>query len=200
MHFVPATAVLLPFGSATGAANDPLSGRYAWQWMPLEIGLGAKLIDELYLGAYLNFGYGLEGSDLHTESVCDRGNDVVDDVSCSAVSVRLGLEARYTFTPAERMSGWIGYGAGFTSGSQTISDAGHYTETSTAQGIELARLTGGLDFRAKRGFGLGPFVMASIGRYTQQRTSINNVTTSSSIPDPAVHTWVSVGLRMVIFP
>jgi len=42
--------------------------------------------------------------------------------------------------------------------------------------------------------------MASIGRYTQQRTSINNVTTSSSIPDPAVHTWVSVGLRMVIFP
>ncbi len=200
MHFVPATAVLFPVGAATSAANDSLSARYAWQWMPLEVGLGAKVIDPLYLGAYLNFAYGLEGSDLRTEARCDQDSDVVDDVSCSATSVRLGVEARYTFTPAERMSGWVGYGFGYTFGSQTISDTGRYTETSTAQGLELARLTGGLDFRVKRGFGLGPFALVSIGRYTRERTTINNVVSSSDIADPAVHAWLSVGLRMVVFP
>jgi hypothetical protein len=201
MHFVPMTALLFPFGSATGGRGDTLSARYAWQWMPLEIGLGAKLMDELYLGAYLNVGLGLEGSDSHTEARCDAGNDTVDDVSCSAASVRLGIEARYTFTPAESMSGWVGYGIGMTTGSQTISDEGRYNETSTVQGIELARLTGGLDFRLSRGFGLGPFAMVSLGRYTQQRTEINNVKVfSGSITDPTVHAWASLGLRMVIFP
>jgi hypothetical protein len=99
------------------------------------------------------------------------------------------------------MSGWVGYGFGFTSASQTISDQGRYSETSTAQGLELARLTGGLDFRVKRGFGLGPFVMLSLGRYTHQRTEITNLERSAGdIANPAVHGWLSLGLRMVIFP
>jgi len=201
MHFVPMTALIFPFGLATDAQGDTLSARYAWQWMPFEIGLGAKLTGELYLGGYLNVGVGIEGSDLATEARCDAGVDAVDDVSCSASSVRVGLEARYTFTPAESMSGWLGYGFGFTSASQTIKDAGRYSETSTASGLELARLTGGLDFRFKRGFGMGPYAMASVGRYTHQRTEIRNVATfSGDIADPGVHVWLALGLRMVVFP
>jgi hypothetical protein len=201
MHFVPLTAVVFPFGSATGARGDSLSNRYGWQWMPLELGLGAKITEELYLGPYLNVGVGGEGSDLRTEGRCESGDDVIDDVSCSAVSVRLGVEVRYTFTPAEQMSGWVGYGFGYTVGSQTISDEGRYSETSTARGLELARLTGGLDFRLTRGFGLGPYAMASIGRYTSLRTEIRNTETATrDISDPAVHAWLGLGLRMVIFP
>lgn len=201
MHFVPMTALMFPFGEASGATGDTLSARYAWQWQPFEVGLGAKITDELYLGGYLNVGVGLEGSDLASEARCDAGTDTVDDVSCSAASVRAGLEVRYSFTPAEPMSGWIGYGFGFTSGSQYISDVGRYGETSTASGLELARLTGGLDFRFKRGFGLGPYAMASIGRYTHRRTEINNVATfSGDIDEPGVHLWLGLGLRMVIFP
>jgi hypothetical protein len=201
MHFVPMTAVIFPVGSATGASNDSLGSRYGWQWVPFELGLGAKVIDELYIGGYINVGVGTEGSDLSTAGRCDAGHDVIDDVSCSAVSVRLGIEARYSFTPAEPVSGWVGYGFGYTAASQTISDVGRYTETSTAHGLELARLTGGVDFRVKKGFGLGPYAMASIGRYSHARTEIRNVETSSSdIADPAVHAWLGVGLRMVIFP
>ncbi|MES1185988.1 MAG: hypothetical protein ABUL60_19395 [Myxococcales bacterium] len=201
MHFVPMTGVIFPFGSATGGRDDALSARYAWQWLPLEVGLGAKVIDELYIGGYFNVGVGLEGSDLATEAHCEAGNDAVDDVSCSSVSVRVGIEGRYSFTPAEPMSGWLGYGIGYTVGSETISDVGRYTETSTATGIEMARLSGGLDFRLKRGFGLGPYAMASIGRYTRQRTEVRNVeTASTSIDNPATHAWVGLGLRMVIFP
>jgi hypothetical protein len=201
MHLVPFTGMLFPFGSATGAPRDSLSGRYGWQWMPLEIGLGAKLIDELYIGPYINFGVGNEGSDQKTERRCDAGTDAIDDVSCSSFSARMGIEVRYTFTPADPFSGWLGYGFGYSVASESISDVGRYSETSTARGLELARLTGGLDFRLKRGFGLGPYAMASIGRYTSQRTEINNIETSTrDIARPDVHVWLAVGLRMVIFP
>lgn len=201
MHFVPFTGVLFPFGSASGARGDTLAARYGWQWMPLDIGMGVKLIDVLYLGGYLNFGVGYEGDDRRTEARCEAGDDAVDDVSCSSFSVRAGLELRYTFAPAEAVSGWLGYGIGYESASQTISDEGRYSETSTAAGLELARLSGGLDFRLSRGFGLGPFAIMSIGRYTHQRTEINNVVTfSGNLPSPAFHSWIALGLRMVIFP
>lgn len=201
MHLVPLTGIIFPFGDATGAPRDSLSARYAWQWVPLEVGLGAKVTDEIYIGAYFNFGVGLEGRDLAVEGRCDSGTDAVDDVSCSSTSVRLGLEARYSFTPAESMNGWLGYGFGFTSGIQSISDVGRYSETATASGLELARLTGGLDFRFKRGFGLGPYAMASVGRYMHQNTEIRNVETfSGSIDDPSLHVWLGLGLRLVIFP
>jgi hypothetical protein len=99
------------------------------------------------------------------------------------------------------MGGWVGYGIGVTSASQSISDAGRYSETSTAQGIELARLSGGLDFRLTRGFGMGPFASVSIARFTHERTEVRNlVTFSGNIDQPAVHAWLSIGLRMVIFP
>jgi hypothetical protein len=201
MHFVPMTAVSFPFGSATGGLGDELGARYSWQWQPIEIGLGAKIIESLYLGGYLNVGVGWEGSDPKTKGRCEAGDGVEDDVSCSSVSARVGIEARYYFTPADAMTGWIGYGIGFTSATQYISDAGRYSESSTAQGIELARLSGGLDFRPSRGFGLGPYAVASVGRYTHEKTEIRNVETSSGdIDNPALHLWLTLGLRMVIFP
>ena len=58
MHFVPLTAVSFPFGDATAGRGDALSARYGWQWMPFEVGLGAKIMDEIYVGAYLGFGVG----------------------------------------------------------------------------------------------------------------------------------------------
>jgi hypothetical protein len=169
--------------------------------VPFDIGLGAKIIDELYVGGYLNLGVGYEGSDLKTEQRCEAGDDLGDDVSCSSVNVHAGIELRYTFSPAEGATGWLGYGVGITAATQSISDAGRYEETSTAQGIDWARISGGLDFRFSRGFGLGPFGVFHVGRYTHQRTEMHDVATfSGDIADPAFHAWLTVGLRMVIFP
>ncbi len=201
MHFVPLTAMSFPFGSATGERSDSLSSRYSWQWVPFDIGLGAKLIDELYVGGYLNLGVGYEGSDLKTEKRCEAGDDLGDDVSCSSVNVHAGLEVRYTFAPAESASGWLGYGVGITAATQSISDAGQYKETSAVQGIDWARISGGLDFRFSRGFGMGPFGVFHVGRYTHQRSEMRDVATfAGDIADPAFHAWLTVGLRMVIFP
>lgn len=198
---MPLTAVIFPFGDATAERGDSLGARYGWQWLPLELGLGAKITDEIYLGGYVNLGVGSEGGDLATSSRCEAGDGVEDDVACSAVSVRAGIEARYTFTPAESSSGWLGYGFGITRGTQYISDVGRYSETTSSQGFELARITGGLDFRPRRGFGLGPFGMFSVGRYTHTRTEVRDlVTFSGDIARPDIHFWIGLGLRMVVFP
>lgn len=201
MHFVPLTGLAFPLGDATGAPRDSLSARYSWHWVPLELGLGGKVSDSIYVGAYFNLGVGWEGSDPDTKARCEAGDDLDDDVSCSSVSGRGGVEIRYTFTPADATSGWVGYGIGGTFASQTISDEGRYRETTTATGIELARLSGGFDFRPKRGFGLGPYAIISLGRFTHQRTEIKNAEVhSGSIDDPALHAWVCLGLRLVVFP
>lgn len=201
MHISPLATLSIPFGAATGDRTDSLAGRYGWQWAPLELGLGAKVTDAVYVGAYLNLGVGGEGDDLRTERRCEAGDDVDDDVSCSSTNVHVGVEARYTFAPAEDATGWIGYGIGITAATQTISDAGRYRESTTARGIDWARLSGGFDFRLVRGFGMGPFVIAHLGRYTHQRTEVRDIVTfSGDIDDPAFHCWLTLGLRMVIFP
>jgi len=201
MHVVPLTSFAIPFGDATGRRRDSLGGRYGWQWVPLDLGLGAKVVDALYIGAYVSFGVGYEGSDSRTAARCDAGSDVEDDVSCSTTTVHAGVEARYGFTPGERLNGWVGYGFGLTSATQTISDAGRYRESTTARGLDVARLMGGLDFRPKRGFGLGPYGVVAIGRYLHTRTEIReDPTFSGDIQPKAFHAWVSLGLRLVVFP
>ncbi|RYZ10284.1 MAG: hypothetical protein EOO73_01540 [Myxococcales bacterium] len=201
MHFVPLTAFSVPLGNASGARRDSLGGRYGWQWVPIELGLGAKVIEELYIGAYLSLGVGYEGSDSRTAARCEAGNDFEDDVSCSSTTVHAGIEARYNFEPAESLNGWFGYGFGMTSGNESVSDSGRYRESTTARGLDVARLSGGLDFRAKRGFGLGPYAILSIGRYLHTRTEVReDVTFSGDIDRKSFHAWLSLGLRMVVFP
>lgn len=201
MYVTPVATVSFPMGDATAAKGDQLSARYAWQWVPLDIGLGAKVMEPLYVGAYINLGVGAEGSDSKTEGRCEAGDGVEDDMSCSSVTWHAGFEAQYTFSPAQSMSGWLGYGAGITTGSQTISDAGRYSETSTARGYDYARVSGGLSFRLTKGFGLTPFAMVTIGQYTHTRTEIHNIVKfSGAISDTALHAWLTLGLRVVIFP
>lgn len=202
MHIVPLAAVTFPLGNTTGANGDQLASRYSTQWMPLDVGLGAKLSDTLYLGGYLNFTVGFAGDDPEVEQQCvDDDSDLNNEVECSSDSVRAGLELRYTFEPAERTTGWVGYGLGWTTASQKISDNVGYSERVTVTGVELGRLSAGFDWRATKGFGMGPLVMASVGRYLSTQTQIGaDVTDERSIEDQAMHVWLTLALRLVIFP
>jgi hypothetical protein len=201
MHVVPFVGIAFPLGDTTGAQNDSLSARYGWQWVPLQLGFGAKITQSLYLGAYLDTSLGYEGSDRATRQHCEAGDGIEDDVSCSSSSAHIGVEARYTLNPDETFAGWIGYGIGYTAASQSISDAGRYEESSTVRGIEFARLSLGLDIRLSHGFGMGPYVGVSLGRYLNQETVINDYESSSDhIDDGAFHAWLTLAYRLVIFP
>ncbi|HEX6275243.1 MAG TPA: hypothetical protein VFZ53_19520, partial [Polyangiaceae bacterium] len=96
-----------PFGDATGAPLDTLGARYAWQ-VPLGLDIGGKLGPNVFVGGYLTYAFGAEGSDTLVEALCDDNDeDLENDVSCGASSLRFGLQVQYHFTPAEKTNGWI---------------------------------------------------------------------------------------------
>jgi len=192
------TGVSAPMGYASGDPGDKLARRYAWQ-VPFALDLGAKVTRFVFVGSYLHLGVGAEGSDAQVEDLCDDDDeDWENDVGCSAVTVRLGLEAQYHFEPAAHMNPWLGYGIGFEAGIQSITDTSGYRENNTASGITWAQLSGGLDFR--NAVGIGPFAELAFGRYTTTRTETGNQVSTTKIDDRAWHVWTTVGLRMVVRP
>jgi hypothetical protein len=200
MHLV--TGVMVPFGTVSGAPGDDLGRRYAWQ-VPFEIGLGAKATEKLYIGGYMGFSVGAEGSDSRVEQACDDSDNNLDnEITCTTSTLRAGVEVRYFFTPAADSSPWLGYGIGFASAKETIHDrARGRKESTTASGYELARLGFGVDFRLSRVVGLGPTLVAAVGRYSHTRTEVNgDETFDGDLDDPRFHVWGTLGFRLVFFP
>jgi hypothetical protein len=192
----------LPVGLASGARGDALNERYASQFV-FETELGAKATDALFVGGYFGFGLGAEGRDERIESFCDDNNsDGENDIECSVVSLRLGVTARWSFSPGESINPWLAYGIGFESQSQSINDrVARRRETTIASGLEFARLSGGLDWRPGKTFGMGPLLEASFGSFTKTSTEVNGEATfEGDVEDSAVHTWVTLALRGVFFP
>jgi opacity protein-like surface antigen len=194
--------LMVPFGAATSDAGDGLRDRYSTQGF-LSLDLGAKLGESFFLGGYMGFSFGSEGSDTAVEQACeDNDDDGNNDVSCSTSTLRLGVLFRYSFAPAERANPWLGYGIGWTQANQEIDDrVTGRRESTTVSGIELARLAAGVDFRLSKAIGLGPELVAAFGRYSDTETQVNgDETFSGDIESPAIHTWLSLGFRLVLFP
>ncbi|MCA9627449.1 MAG: hypothetical protein KC766_07280 [Myxococcales bacterium] len=197
-HF--GTGASFPFGDATGRPGDSLGARYAWQ-VPFLIGLGAKLAERWYLGGYLQFGFGSEGSNPGVEDACDdKDSNLENDVSCSVITIRAGLEGEYSFDPAARWNPWIGYGLGIEGVVQSIDDEPHNREeTNSSTGTTYAKLSFGADYRA--GVGIGPFVEVVATRFEKTQTEINGYEVHSGpVEDRALHTWITFGFRMVVRP
>lgn len=194
------TGVQLPMGDATGESGDSFARRYAWQW-PVAIDLGAKLMPELFVGAYFGFGVGSTGSDTRLEADCDDDDeDLENEISCNAASLKLGLEAHYFFSPSSRMTPWIGYGFGYESASAWLSDRENgYDETVRMNGFTYAEISFGLDLRYRVGF--GPYASAAIGGFTRTTTEIGGKKVyEGPVDDQALHAWINLGVRFVVNP
>ncbi|MCU0657952.1 MAG: hypothetical protein MUF64_22630 [Polyangiaceae bacterium] len=186
----------IPFGRMSRAGvpvSDTISGAF-----PMMLDLGGKISPRLFLGAYLGFNVGYAG-DAYSE-LCQRS------VSCSANNVRLGLQAQLHLRPARRLNPWIGLGFGTEATTVTAETRiNNITQTlggtSSFQGIEYLHMTLGLDFRAEEIYGYGPYVTFTTGSYettTARNTSGTNRT--RAIPDPSLHHWLTIGIRLILFP
>lgn len=178
------TGVALPAGKLS--ENTAMAALASAQ-IPLFLDIGAKVSRYVFLGGYGSFALG-GVSDRWDRNTC-RGHD------CASRSAHLGAQIQIHFGSFERVNPWIGYGIGYewlwTSGAP---------ET-TVHGPEYGRFMAGFDFRLSHDWGLGPFVDATIGRYTRVTADDNNGRSKTSdIDDTAVHSWVTVGLRLVLFP
>jgi hypothetical protein len=194
------TGLLFPVGDATSRPNDTLASRYAWQ-VPIAVDLGMRFAEHYFVGGYLGIGFGSTGSDARLERACsDDDEDFDNDIVCSAVTLRAGVEVQYNFRPDQRLNPWVGYGFGFEAASAKLSDhALGYEETVTSSGLTYAQLSAGFDMRHAVGF--GPFLEAAVGGYRRVTTDSGAaLTTSRPIDDQALHVWLMLGFRLVVNP
>ncbi len=200
MHVL--TGFMVPAGRVSGAPGDELARRYAWQ-VPFEVGLGAKPSEKFYVGAFLGFSLGAEGSDARVEQACDdKDSNLDNDISCSTYTLRFGVEGRYFFAASKSANPWLGYGIGFERAGQTIDDRIRGRQEQTmVDGFELARLGFGIDFRLNGTFGIGPALVIAVGRFSKTKTEVNGQETfSGSLDRPDAHVWGTIGARMVFLP
>lgn len=179
------TGVQIPFGKfAETQKLDDLAGVQ----VPLHLELGGKPIPNLFLGGYLGLGVGGAGGAL--ADACQQGGR-----SCVSASLRIGLEIQYHIAPEAKMNPWLGYGIGIAS-----MGAGTGDSTVTAAGPEYAHFMAGLDFRLGKAIGIGPFVDFSLGRYTQATVETPRGKVEGEIDKTALHQWLTLGARLVVFP
>lgn len=191
-----------PSGPATGAAGDTMSARHSVLAGSMGLDPGWKVTDAVFVGGYVTMIPTGSGENPRIERACeDSDSDGKDDVLCDAATYRFGAQGQYHFRPAETVNPWLGLGAGYEIETQSVDAySPRRTESTTSRGWELT-LTGAVDFRFGRVFGLGLWCSTQFGWYVSSTTTINGRTTfDGSIPDTAMHRWTGGGLRMVLFP
>lgn len=194
------TGVMAPFGAATGEPGDDFARRYAWQ-IPVVVDIGARFARSFFVGAYVGFGIGATGSDARVDGACnDDDENGQNDIACSAVSARIGIEGLYSFLPDEGLNPWVGYGIGFEVTSASLTDRYRgLEETVSSTGMTYADISVGFDLRKK--IGVGPFIDVALGQLNNTTTNLGaRGTYKSQIEDGAVHGWVTVGVRFVVNP
>jgi hypothetical protein len=187
------TGVAVPFGRVDSGAK--ISDSFTPQ-ASIVGDLGIKVASDIFLGAYIGVSVGGVGDTVK------QGCDAVG-VDCTAVGVRFGIQAHYHFNPDGKWNPWIGYGVGLelvtASGSKNNAklDAG-------LVGVEFAHFMAGAEYRVGRVIGIGPFADFAVGQYgsASVETVQNGVSrkTSGELSDPSLHEWLTLGLKVTLFP
>lgn len=175
------TGYSVPFGDVLQDA--PMADWFGGQ-VPVLVDIGGKPLDRLFIGGFIGFSVGAAGD-----------SDALADCACVAVGTWVGVEAVYSFLPAGKVDPWLGYGLGFEYNGLSDED-----NTVDFSGFVPVMVTGGVDFRLTRIFGLGPFVGVSLGRYSEAGASGDGFSSVVDIEETAPHGWFTLGLRSVFFP
>jgi hypothetical protein len=141
----------------------------------VQVGAGYRLIPQLTLGMY------------GTGAMFARGDQV--DPSARLYSASAGVQADWHFLPAGReFDPWIGLGTGWR-GYWAHSDQG----TTSLQGLELARLEFGVDYRIDRAVAISPVVGADLSTFLTQSTPAND--SFHNVASPELNTFVFGGIQ-----
>jgi len=180
------------YGLAAGdvAKDSKLSDGIKSQ-IPIQVDALYKVMPNLGVGLYFAYGFGQQGDQI--KPLCTGG------VDCSLSSMRLGVEATYAFDKLGlgALEPWVGLGLGYEWGNLTAKYQGQKVET-TWDGLEFLNLQVGGDYKVAQNFAVGPFLMMSVGQYSNAKitnTVDPSLNTSGSIQDKGIHEWLQFGLR-----
>jgi hypothetical protein len=180
----------IPMGevSEDSDLSDGISGQ-----IPLTLDVGYRVIEPLFIGAYLGYGIGFVGDEL--DDVC------TGDVDCSVSTFDLGLQAQYHLDPGSGMDFWFGAGLGYESMTSSTEAAGT-TIDATAKALPQIMLQLGLDF-GEPGMGYGPFLRFTHATFDEFEGECDGdacgaiTTVDGDIDDDvqAGHQWLTIGFR-----
>jgi hypothetical protein len=187
------TGVSIPTGNVV-EGNAAMSSFFKAQ-VPIFVEAGVKLSPAIFLGGFAGLSFGGAGNDFKTAQGCTA----IAARGCVATDFRIGVEIQYHFQPDERMNPWVGYGLGYESATASASGGGP-SFSSNASGLEFLKLSGGLDFRLSRSFGLGPWIGLDLGQYGHTQTGTGGASIDVNVQNTALHEWFSLGVRGVLFP
>lgn len=168
-----------------------------WQQrqIPLWLDLGYRASGSVFVGAYLSYGFASVGSTF--DDLCD-----LDDVDCSARSLRFGAQMQFHFMPQERTDAWLGLGIGWERAS--LSFEGPVEDISLSlNGLEWLMLQGGVDFQVAEAVAIGPFLALSISQFSSVDCDGSDVVCTvlpDDIDDKAFHQWLFFGVRGAFGP
>jgi outer membrane protein W len=118
----------------------------------VELDLGYRIIPELSVGAYGTF------------SQFQRGDRVVGDGNILGAAA--GVQAAWHFRPDRSVDPWVSLGGGWK-GLWIDQDN---AKTTSLQGVDLARLQIGADYRVSKDVSISPVIGGSLGMFISQDT------------------------------
>jgi hypothetical protein len=140
----------------------------------LQVGVGYRIIPQLTLGLY--------GSG----AAFGRGDQV--DNTANLYSAAAGIQADWHFLPSgHELDPWVSLGTGWR-GYWINQTAGN----TSAQGMELAKLQVGLDYRLDRTVSISPVIGADLSTFFTQSTPDSSG--FHDVPSPEVNTFVFAGV------
>jgi hypothetical protein len=170
------TGFTLPVGNidASGSFSDAISG-----FIPIGAELGYRLNPSVYLGLFGEYGLGIT-------------KNCPSTLDCSAHTISIGLEGRYRFSHMSQLGPWVGFGVGYEWLNLSAIFNGA-TASSTANGLQFGRVSGGFDFAVTPAFTVGPYIAASLGEYLSEDSAGPGA-------DKALHGFLQVGVRIAFLP
>lgn len=176
VEFAFRAGLAVPFGKVDAEPGDTLA-QTALTLFPIWLDLGWRF-SSWFAGLYVSYAPGANGNAL--DAVCNP---------CLPQDVRVGLEVQHHFAAFERAwDPWLGVGAGFEWLLVTsIGGSG----LAGLQGVELANLQLGVDYRRADRPTMGPFVGLAVGEYLSAFPSLSG----SSLGPIGAHAWLILGFK-----
>ncbi|MBX3226250.1 MAG: hypothetical protein KIT84_43315 [Labilithrix sp.] len=189
----------LPFGAAKDSFAGEETSPEHWSsslrdltglQVPLIVDIGGKPNKHVFIGGFISYARGFTAGAL--ADACDRL-----PLDCYSTNTRIGAQVHYVFSPNAWFTPWVGYGFGWS-----WMTAGDGQREARFRGLDFAHFLLGFDLRLSRMFGAGVFVDYTLGTYSRQELSADATTgkVDGPIVGRSVHSWLTIGPRLVIMP
>jgi hypothetical protein len=151
--------------------------------IPVWLDVGYRLAP-LVIGLYAQYGYVIV-------SGCPTG-------PCHSSDIRFGVQVRWHLGDRRSSDHWIGVGTGYEILSEQVAEF-----KGALSGFEFLNLQFGEDLPLGRGFAMGPFFSASLGKFlldsrpANVRSQAGSLTPGDEqIENTSFHVWVVLGARL----